>query len=131
MKSLNFWLYIFNAVLIILHEIESAYWKEWKLFKKVNQLWKEETELTFFLVIHIPFLVLFFIGIVELEQNSLLGIIITIILNIAGIAAFSIHMYFIKKGRKEFKLPISYSILSLLLSTSIAQLFIQIFKLTI
>jgi len=28
-----FWLYMVNAVLLILHEIDSAYWKEWELFK--------------------------------------------------------------------------------------------------
>ena len=33
MFELLFWLYLVNAVLLITHEIDSAYWKEWELFK--------------------------------------------------------------------------------------------------
>jgi hypothetical protein len=28
-----FWIYMINAILLISHEIDSAYWKEWELFK--------------------------------------------------------------------------------------------------
>ena len=31
MKDILFWLYLVNSVLLINHEIESAYWHEWKL----------------------------------------------------------------------------------------------------
>jgi hypothetical protein len=33
MFELLLWLYLVNAVLLINHEIDSAYWKEWELFK--------------------------------------------------------------------------------------------------
>jgi hypothetical protein len=33
MSDLIFWLYLTNAVLLINHEIDSAYWKEWEIFK--------------------------------------------------------------------------------------------------
>jgi len=33
MADLLLWLYLANAVLLINHEIDSAYWKEWELFK--------------------------------------------------------------------------------------------------
>ena len=33
MTDLLVWLYLTNAVLLINHEIDSAYWKEWELFK--------------------------------------------------------------------------------------------------
>jgi hypothetical protein len=32
MSEALFWLYLTNAVLLINHEIDSAYWKEWELF---------------------------------------------------------------------------------------------------
>ena len=33
MADILFWLYLVNAVLLINHEIDSAYWKEWQLFR--------------------------------------------------------------------------------------------------
>lgn len=33
MPDLLLWLYLTNAVLLINHEIDSAYWKEWDLFR--------------------------------------------------------------------------------------------------
>jgi hypothetical protein len=33
MADLLFWLYLVNSVLLINHEIDSAYWKEWDLFR--------------------------------------------------------------------------------------------------
>ena len=32
MEQLLLWLYLADAVLLITHEIDSAYWKEWNLF---------------------------------------------------------------------------------------------------
>ena len=29
MEDTLFWLYLVNAVILIVHEIDSAYWKEW------------------------------------------------------------------------------------------------------
>ena len=42
-----FWIYAINALFLILHEIESAYWKEWELFKLGGGI-------TGFVVLHIP-----------------------------------------------------------------------------
>jgi hypothetical protein len=33
METALFWCYLINSVLLITHEIESAYWKEWELFR--------------------------------------------------------------------------------------------------
>jgi hypothetical protein len=35
MADLLFWLYLVNSVLLINHEIDSAYWKEWDLFNGI------------------------------------------------------------------------------------------------
>jgi hypothetical protein len=40
-----FWFYFMNAILLIVHEIDSAYWKEWELFKLRGGI-------TGFLIIH-------------------------------------------------------------------------------
>lgn len=108
-----FWLYFSNAILLIIHEIESAYWKEWELFKIKGGL-------TFFLILHVPIIGLIMFGLIEMFLASQIGLIISIILSLGGLFAFSIHVYFIKKGNDEFKLPISIIILCSILIISLA-----------
>ena len=55
MNDLLLWLYLVNAVLLINHEIDSAYWKEWQLFKLPG-------DITGFLLIHFPLLILILDG---------------------------------------------------------------------
>ena len=117
--TVTFWLYFANAILLIIHEIESAYWKEWELFKMKGGI-------TFFLVLHFPILGAVLYGLLELYQSSLIGIIFSIVLCLGGLFAFSVHTYFIKKGHDEFKLPISKIILVSLLVISIAQLILTL-----
>jgi len=42
-----FWLYLINAILLINHEIDSAFWKEWELFKLLGGIGG-------FLILHFP-----------------------------------------------------------------------------
>ena len=113
--TITFWLYFSNAIFLIIHEIESAYWKEWELFKMKGGV-------TFFLILHFPILAAIFYGLLELHYSSLIGLIFSIVICLGGIFAFSIHTYFIRKGHDEFKLPISKTILISLLAISITQL---------
>lgn len=114
MHDVLFWLYMVNAILLINHEIESAYWKEWNLFKLPGGI-------TLFLVIHFPILLVILYGLVEVYRESTAGLIFSIVLAVAGIFAFGIHTYFIRQGRDEFKLPISRYILIMLLLVSLVQ----------
>jgi len=114
MIGLLFWIYLVNAVLLINHEIDSAYWKEWELFKIPGGI-------TGFLVIHFPLLFLVLFGLVQVYKETATGLIFSSILSCAGIFAFGIHMFFIKKGRKEFKVPISIFILASTLILSVFQ----------
>jgi len=114
MIGLLFWIYLVNAVLLINHEIDSAYWKEWELFKIPGGI-------TGFLVIHFPLLFLVLFGLVQVYKETATGLIFSLILSCAGIFAFGIHMFFIKKGRKEFKVPISIFILASTLILSMFQ----------
>jgi len=58
MADFLFWLYLSNSILLINHEIDSAYWKEWELFKlpgglsgtytvmdKLNERWKRRIDI--------------------------------------------------------------------------------------
>ena len=104
MADVVFWLYSANATLLIVHEIESAYREEWKLFRLPGGI-------SFFLAVHVPLVLLILYGLVQVEQASL-----------AGIFAFSIHTFFNYKGHPEFKTPISIIVLAAILPVSVAQL---------
>jgi len=112
--SLLTWLYIANSVLLIVHEIDSAYWEEWKLFKLPGGI-------GFFLVLHLPLVFLILWGLVQLQQNTPAGYVISLILAAAGIFAFTIHMVFMAKGNGEFKTPLSIILLIATLVVSIIQ----------
>ena len=117
-----FWLYLVNAILLITHEIDSAYWKEWELFKLPGGI-------NGFLLIHLPLLFIILYGLVMVPQQSFSGLIFSLLLSIGGVFAFAIHTTFISKGREEFKTPVSLSLLALILATSIAQGTITIYLL--
>ena len=122
MFEILFWLYLINSVLLINHEIDSAYWQEWDLFKLPGGI-------TFFLIIHFPIIFIILYGLVLVFQHSLAGLRFSLALGLAGVFAFAIHMFFIKQGREEFKLPISLFILVALLFVSLAQTGVTIYLL--
>lgn len=115
-----FWVYLVNSVLLINHEIDSAYWKEWELFKLPGGI-------TGFLLIHIPLIFFVLYGLVLVFQQSFTGLVFSLVLSFAGIFAFTAHMYFIRKGRDEFKMPISLFILVSTLIVSLIQAVLTIY----
>jgi hypothetical protein len=122
MWDIVFWVYLTNAVLLILHEIDSAYWKEWELFRLPGGI-------TAFLLVHIPILLLVLYGLVLVSQRTFAGLGLSLILGFAGVFAFSIHAYFIRRGRDEFKSPISVAILVATLAVSVLQAAITVWLL--
>jgi hypothetical protein len=112
--ELIFWLYLLNATLLIDHEIDSAYWKEWKLF----HLPGGEPG---FLLLHIPLLIPVIYGLVLIERGVLAGLILSIVVSLCGLFAFSIHAFFLRRGHPEFKTPVSLGILWMILLVSLAQ----------
>ncbi len=117
MTDLLFWLYFCNAVLLIVHEIDSAYWKEWELFHLPGGV-------EGFLLLHIPLLTAILYGLVEVRALSAAGIVISFILSLGGIFAFAIHTWLILRGRSEFKTPVSLGILFATLAVSVVQLIV-------
>ncbi len=124
MAEILFWIYLVNAILLINHEIDSAYWKEWNLFKLPGSS-------TGFLILHFPLLFLVLYGLVLVFKQSSGGLIFSLILSFGGLFAFTGHMYFIKKGRNEFKSPISLFILFSILIVSVIQAVITFYLLTV
>jgi hypothetical protein len=117
-----FWVYLVNIVLLILHEMDSTYWKEWELFHLPGGL-------TGFLLIHFPLYCLGLYGLVPLSQGLPAGLVYSLVISLAGMAAFTIHTWFLRKGHPEFNTPVSKLILWATLIVSLIQAGITIYLL--
>ena len=124
-SSLLFWVYLINAVILINHEIDSAYWQEWKLINP-----KDQSDAKGFLIVHFPMLFLILYGLVLVDRGLLAGMIISLLLAASGIFAFFFHFYHLRKGRQEFNNWVSKLILILTLPISIFQVVITITSLS-
>lgn len=120
MADILFWLYLINSVLLINHEIDSAYWREWELFKLPGGI-------TGFLLLHLPLLFFFLYGLILVYRRSFAGYIVSLLLCFAGIFAFAIHTYFIMRGRDEFRAPISLFLLGGTLIVSVIQAVVTVY----
>ena len=114
MRETLFWLYLANAVVLINHEIESAYWKEWELFRLPGGI-------TGFLIIHFPVLFVMLYGLTLLKDGGTAGLIVSLLVASGGIFAFCAHTWFIRRGNTQFTLPVSRLMLAATLDLSIAQ----------
>lgn len=124
MSEMLLWIYLFNSVLLIIHEIDSAYWKEWDLFRLPGGI-------TGFLILHFPLIFLILYGLILVFQHSFTGLIFSLLISFGGMFAFAIHLFFIKRDRNEFKTFISLFILSATLIVSIIQTIITVYLMVI
>jgi hypothetical protein len=113
MKMLTL-VYIVNATLLLLHEIESAYEKEWEILKLPGRI-------TGFLLMHIPILLLLFYGAVEIDKGSTIGLIVGIITGFSGLIPFIVHKLIVKRD-EHFNLIISNFIIYFNILTGIVLL---------
>ena len=84
--------YILNVTLLILHEIESGYEKEWEILKL-------PVKLTGFLILHIPIVIAFFYGFYCIIVFPHTRGILSILIGILGFIPFFVHKIII--NRKE------------------------------
>jgi len=114
--------YIINATLLLLHEIESAYVKEWEILKLPGKI-------TGFLLLHIPILLLFLWGAIEIGKKTTTGSIIALIAGVGGLVPFLVHKLLVKK-KGYFDSTISNIIIYLNILAGIATVVIAILLLT-
>ena len=114
MMDYIFWLYLLNTILLIIHEIDSAYWQEWDLF----HLPGGEAG---FLLLHMPLLVPVLYGLALIKRGTLIGLILSVFVSATGLLAFSIHTFFIHRGHPEFNTSVSLGILWATLFVSLLQ----------
>jgi len=115
MNDLLLSLYLLNSTLLINHEIDSAYRKEWELFRLPGGV-------TGFLLIHFPILLFILYGLALVVRQAFAGLIFSLVLSAGGLFAFGIHTYFIRKGDRGFASRISLSILIATLIVSLIQM---------
>lgn len=112
METVQLWLYIATATLLVVHEIDSAFWKEWELLS-----------LPFghqgFVLVHVPLVAAVLFGVAAVMEGALAGAVLSLALAGGGLFAFVIHSIFIQRGRPEFTVPVSRLILFALLISSV------------
>lgn len=84
-------IYVLNATLLLLHEIESAYEKEWEILHLPARI-------TGFLLLHIPIILILFLGLIEIEKLSATGLVLAIFLGIGGIVPLFVHKILVKRS---------------------------------
>jgi len=111
-------LYIVNATLLLLHEIESAYEKEWEILKLPGKI-------TGFLLLHIPIIILIFYGLIEIEKKSTIGLILGIVAGIGGVIPFVVHKIIVR-NINHFNLLMSNVIIYLNVLSGMGLLFLSV-----
>lgn len=111
-------IYALNSTLLLLHEIESAYEKEWEILKLPGRI-------TGFLLIHFPLILLVLYGLIEINKYSVQGLIFGIVLGICGIIPFLVHKVILRK-EGHFNLLISNIIIFFNILTGIALVCVSI-----
>jgi len=115
MLSTIFWLYLLNTTLLILHEMDSAYWKEWELFHLPGGIGG-------FLLIHLPLFLIVLFGVAPVREGTAAGMVFSLVVGLAGLLPFLIHGYFLRRGRPEFNTPVSKTLLIAGLAVALLQL---------
>ncbi len=103
--------FILNASLLLLHEIESSYEREWEILKLPGKI-------TGFLILHIPILLILFYGVVEIEKQTQFGLVLGFISGIGGIIPFLVHRVIIRR-MDRFNLLISSVLIYLNIITGV------------
>lgn len=114
MSDLLLWVYLINSVLLIDHEIDSAYWKEWELFRLPGGI-------RGFLLLHIPLLFVILWGLILIARQSCWGFVFSLLLCFGGFFAVVAHGWFLKKGKPQFDNGTSKGILIAILIVSVIQ----------
>ena len=112
---MNHRLYPLTAALLIVHEIDSAYWREWALLGLPGGE-------PLFLVAHLPLVAAVLWGYGRLAAGARAGAVLSLALAVAGLAAGAIHGAFLAAGRPEFRAPTSLAVLIAAAALSAVQL---------
>jgi len=114
-SELLLWIYLVNSTLLVNHEIDAVFWKEWDLFNIRGGI-------TGFILLHIPLVFIILFGLVMVLRDGFWGPVMSLVMGAVGVFTFAIHAHYLRKGRPEFKTPLSLGILVSILVASLIQL---------
>jgi hypothetical protein len=103
-KGLIRW-YLIVTALLVAHEIDSAFWREWEIFGIPGGV-------QVFVLLNLVLIAVVLWGFERLVRNKRSGLWMSLFTAVAGLAALGIHSTFLLMGRTEFKLPISLGVLA-------------------
>lgn len=115
MWHLLLWLTVLNATLLIVHEIDSAYWREWELLHLPGGA-------SGFVALHVPLVALILVAVLLVRDRSTTGLVLAFVMAAGGVLAFALHLFFIRRGHAQFKTAASLALLGALLVVSLAQI---------
>ncbi len=108
------WLYLSNAAVLLTHEIDSAYWREWELFGLPGGI-------GLFLGVNLVLVILILYGHQALLLGRGAGLLFSWLLVAGGLFAAGVHAAFLLGGRAAFRSPVSLALLAATLLVSLAQ----------
>ncbi len=106
-------LYAIALALLLTHQVDSAYWKEWELLHipggpQLN------------LVLNLALIGLGLAGFAVVLDGGTAGHVMSLLVAAAGVLACAIHGHFIAHGDERFRLPVSIAVLVATLPASVA-----------
>ena len=85
--------YVLTATFLLLHEIESAYVKEWEILRLPGKI-------TGFLLMHVPILLVLFCGLVGLVEHPGARTPIGVVIGLGGLLPWLVHKVVVR--RREY-----------------------------
>jgi hypothetical protein len=114
LRSIHTFLYFINATVLLLHQIDAAYWHEWRLFALPGGI-------QLFLALNGPMVALLLWGFRQVVLGSASGPRFSWVLVGCGLFAAGFHTFFLMRGDEAFRLPFSLGLLIATLLLSCAQ----------
>lgn len=112
-------IYIVTFSLLVTHQIDAAYWKEWEMFLVPGGI-------QFFDIFNFAVIPVLLVGfkLVVLKKKS--GYYYSCFLSSLGLLTFLIHSGFYLNGYRQFTLPVSMAVIILCAVSAVVQLVITV-----
>ena len=108
--------YLANAVVLLAHQIDAAFWKEWTLFGLPGGI-------QLFVILNLPIIALVLWGQRSLALKQAGGTLLSWLLVAGGLFAAGFHGLHLLRGDEAFRLPMSLALLVATGGLSLAQVF--------
>lgn len=106
--------YLANAAVLLVHQMDAAYWHEWTLFHLPG-------DLPFFLILNVPIALMVLSGYGAVAAQRASAVTYSWILVACGLFAATFHAVYLAVGDLAFRAPVSLMLLASTLLLSFAQ----------